>query len=942
MGDFTGDTRTNSIGRQIFNWMTANNLILWNERLTHGQPTSYTFQGTSIIDYFFSTVELLTPTLRIRDDVSLNSNHKFMTLSFSIQDTLTTLPPPPRITWNINKLKRPKYRGLYRKVFIEKLSLILPPHPSLAFPDRTSACNYIDHIHDHLCHTIISTLDAVCGRRSTHIDDYLRDFWTPEMTAAFARKEYLYKKWRKARGLNCLRYWEQHQAAQAALRRLITQRRRETWRLFCQQLEQGDYTKAIAKFSRIRKNRKIKATFSTTEGPQHSADVMAQHLQQIFAGDLLPNRSRSHPHTYTTQPFDLHSCPITIDSIKQAISELPRGKAPGVDHVTLEMLLPITDTLTPILLYTFKLCWQWSYTPPSWRVAQVLPIHKKGSVSDPANFRPISLTSTFRKILEKTLQLPLEEDGPPLDIAQGGFRHSRSTLDQALCLIETCAIMRRKHNINPTLAFLDIKSAYDSVDRNYIWDSLQSSLPPALLGLLRNLFDDVQIEVIVSNATSSRFKPTTGVLQGSILSPYLYSVYINQLPALLRDQPLNLAQPLEVCHFATSITSLLYADDVVLIADSNRLPTLLQQCEEHSQLLGYRWNPLKCAIVAPSSDTSTYFLYGTAIPSQSSFPYLGIPIGPGGHLLSNDLIQHNVNKALQTMNQMSAIGVNHKGFSPLLSVRFYSQIVRSQLEYGLAISAISPTQMKKLEDCQTKCIRRIFGGNSRSSTKVMLHLTNQPTMKERVHRLQGKYILRSLNGPEDTLLSQFLPYLRTSASISHWYKLSKTPVWQRCCTSSNIESLNIRQFNSIFKDFRLENLQKQRDATNSVLISACRPTLSVDPILWLPMSPAERSRLVRWRLGWLPGGVPKPCIYHPNDLFTRSHSIRCLHMHRRLQMPFTEPDPLSFLLNKLPAKKQQYGIASRRPDPHRFSASKIHPPGVPPLGTKFIAWLCKD
>ncbi|KAG1089154.1 hypothetical protein G6F40_013358 [Rhizopus arrhizus] len=94
------------------------------------------------------------------------------------------------------------------------------------------------------------------------------------------------------------------------------------------------------------------------------------------------------------------------------------------------------------------------------------------------------------------------------------------------------------------------------------------------------------------------------------------------------------------------------------------------------------------------------------------------------------------------------------------------------------------------------------------------------------------------------------------------------------------------------------------------------------------MSPAERSRLVRWRLGWLPGGVPKPCIYHPNDLFTRSHSIRCLHMHRRLQMPFTEPDPLSFLLNKLPAKKQQYGIASRRPDPHRFSAWKIRWPNI--------------
>ncbi|KAG1482540.1 hypothetical protein G6F46_013994 [Rhizopus delemar] len=107
----------------------------------------------------------------------------------------------------------------------------------------------------------------------------------------------------------------------------------------------------------------------------------------------------------------------------------------------------------------------------------------------------------------------------------------------------------------------------------------------------------------------------------------------------------------------------------------------------------------------------------------------------------------------------------------------YTQIVHSQLEYGLAISAVSSSNITKLETCQTQCIRRIFGGGSRSSTKVMLHLTNQPTMKERVHRLQAKFLFRSINAPEDTLLSQFLEYLRTSASLSQWYKLSKAPLF---------------------------------------------------------------------------------------------------------------------------------------------------------------------
>ncbi|KAG1322633.1 hypothetical protein G6F62_010134 [Rhizopus arrhizus] len=116
------------------------------------------------------------------------------------------------------------------------------------------------------------------------------------------------------------------------------------------------------------------------------------------------------------------------------------------------------------------------------------------------------------------------------------------------------------------------------------------------------------------------------------------------------------------------------------------------------------------------------------------------------------------------------------------------------------------------------------------------------------------------------------------------------------------DTYDSRAFAGIRKQYLEDNLDDRRNSINSVLLSSCRPTLGIDPILWLPMSNTERSRIVRWRLGWLPGGAPKPCIYHPNDMFTRSHAICCLHMHRRLQMPLTVPDPLSFLINKLPNK----------------------------------------
>ncbi|PHZ12829.1 uncharacterized protein RHIMIDRAFT_137672 [Rhizopus microsporus ATCC 52813] len=83
----------------------------------------------------------------------------------------------------------------------------------------------------------------------------------------------------------------------------------------------------------------------------------------------------------------------------------------------------------------------------------------------------------------------------------------------------------------------------------------------------------------------------------------------------------------------------------------------------------------------------------------------------------------------------------------------------------------------------------------------------------------------------------------------------------------------------------------------------CRPTISLDPVLWLPVSKSERSRCIRWRLGWLLGGRYKTCPRHPGQPFTKAHTIHCFQMHRRLMIPQTISDPLFFILNMLPTKK---------------------------------------
>ncbi|KAG2219715.1 hypothetical protein INT45_006047 [Circinella minor] len=93
-----------------------------------------------------------------------------------------------------------------------------------------------------------------------------------------------------------------------------------------------------------------------------------------------------------------------------------------------------------------------------------------------------------------------------------------------------------------------------------------------LLLLLKNLFDHVSIEVLLSDQISHQFHPHTGVLQGSVLSPILYSHYINSLPTLLRTVEAQVLPSHSSKFNNLFINSLLYADDVALLGTWDTIP----------------------------------------------------------------------------------------------------------------------------------------------------------------------------------------------------------------------------------------------------------------------------------------------------------------------------------------------------------------------------------
>ncbi|KAG1449780.1 hypothetical protein G6F46_010860 [Rhizopus delemar] len=508
---------------------------------------------------------------------------------------------------------------------------------------------------------------------------------------------------------------------------------------------------------RIRHNRVIQPQFSHPEGPRVAATVMARHLQQAFSGANLPDiRYSAPPIPNGPHPIDEASCPFSTSTVHHdLLKRLSRCKAPGVDHIRTEMLLPIVDEVVPVITLLSQLCWKLSVIPSDWRTAQVVPIYKKGDVLDSGNYRPISLTSIMRKLFELCLQAELESIAPPLDPVQGGFRHHRSAPDQALY----------------------IKSAYDTVDRAIVWRALDTHVSEPMLGILQCLFDQVSIQVLLGDYSSPSFWSRTGVLQGSILSPFLYSIYINTLPVALRDVRL----PVSARYYSSTpqrefgglwINCLLYADDVVLIAAPEVMPKLLMRAEEHSRSLGYRWNPAK-----------------SPIPKEPSFSYLGVPFSPQGKISTDLLIRRNTASAVSAMRTtLLPIGIRSASFSRLTASRLYSTFIRPKFEYGLCLCTFQVKQLALLEKSQDLCLRMAFGGHRTSSTGVYKHLVNLPSMKDHTtiinrNRFRWPALLKSNSIWSNPILTDGhasiadkLTYLSSPASIRRTVVAYRTQV----------------------------------------------------------------------------------------------------------------------------------------------------------------------
>ena len=262
---------------------------------------------------------------------------------------------------------------------------------------------------------------------------------------------------------------------------------------------------------------------------------------------------------------------------------------------------------------------------------------------------------------------------------------------------------RRQFNRSLWIAYVDLKAAFDSVDRNALWLLLRSlGLPPKIIDLMKALYTDTMSCVRADESCSEWFDIKSGVRQGCTIAPNLFCAPMDWL----------LTRTVHRGFAGTSIgeeafSDLDFADDVALLSEMLEILLLaLTIMEEEARPFGLEinWNKTK---IQTTEDTNSLVaqVNGNQVELVESFTYLGSTIHSSGS--SEPEIRRRISIARECMKSLDRnIWRSHIALDTKL--RLYKAYVLPTLLYGAGTWTITATTQRKLDAFDNWCLRRIL------------------------------------------------------------------------------------------------------------------------------------------------------------------------------------------------------------------------------------------
>ena len=262
---------------------------------------------------------------------------------------------------------------------------------------------------------------------------------------------------------------------------------------------------------------------------------------------------------------------INVDDISENVNKIKLGKTDGSSGIYSNHIINAGKKLHVLLSLLFNMMLVHGYSPHNFLLSTLVPIpkNKRQSLSDSDNYRAIALSNCLGKLLDNIILSKFGNTLSSCDL-QFGFKKGHST-NKCTFVVNEIINYYNERETNVYVTLLDASKAFDRVNYIKLFRLLLiKGLCPIYCRLLLNLYTNQKLNVKWGAFVSKEIDVKNGVKQGGVLSPILFTVYIDVL-----------LKQLEVCKVGCHIRNIFlgalgYADDIILLS-----PTL---CSLHKML----------------------------------------------------------------------------------------------------------------------------------------------------------------------------------------------------------------------------------------------------------------------------------------------------------------------------------------------------------------------